>query len=103
MAAPSTFAGVPSPLRGMTSDRWAALTEAERVALRDLTGLTGQLVGLEGWRVEVTDEDGAPPRRFYVGRSIGWRPCHLEIARRNSRGGEPAARHYASVRKLYQR
>jgi hypothetical protein len=48
--------------------------------------LTPQLVGLEGKRVEVTGADGER-RRFIVGRSSGWRPCHLEIARRNSSGG----------------
>lgn len=48
--------------------------------------LTPQLVGLEGKRVEVT-APGEEPRRFYVGKSTGWLPCHLEIARRNSSGG----------------
>ena len=48
--------------------------------------LTPQLVGLEGKRVEVT-EPGEPPRRFIVGRSTGWMPCHLEIKRRDSSGG----------------
>lgn len=50
--------------------------------------LTPQLVGLEGRRVEVL-QPGAKPRRFYVGKSTGWMPCHLEIARRNSSGGFP--------------
>jgi len=48
--------------------------------------LTPQLVGLEGKRVEVTDKYGET-RRFYVGKSTGWMPCHLEIERRNSSGG----------------
>jgi len=48
--------------------------------------LTPQLVGLEGKRVEVVDCDGEK-RRFYVGRSTGWMPRHLEIAQRNSSGG----------------
>tara|TARA_R110000787_G_scaffold42334_4_gene104126 strand:+ start:4147 stop:4602 length:456 start_codon:yes stop_codon:yes gene_type:complete len=60
------------------------------------------LSSLEGWRVEVTDPDGER-RRFIVGKSTGWMPCHLEIARRNSTGG-PAA--YvpdgARVRALYR-
>lgn len=51
--------------------------------------LCPQLVGLEGKRVEVTEPDGTR-RRFIVGKSMGWMPCHLEIARRNSTGG-PAA------------
>ncbi len=48
--------------------------------------LTPQLKGLEGKRVEVVDRYG-DRRRFWVGRSTGWMPCHLEIARRNSSGG----------------
>ena len=48
--------------------------------------LTTQLIGLEGKRVEVIDRHGEH-RRFQVGKSTGWMPCHLEIARRNSTGG----------------
>lgn len=48
--------------------------------------LTPQLVGLEGRRVEVVDDAGIT-RRFIVGRSSGWMPCHIEIARRDSHGG----------------
>lgn len=48
--------------------------------------LTPQLVGLEGRRGEVVDCYGHK-RRFQVGRSTGWMPCHLEIARRTSSGG----------------
>lgn len=67
---------------------------------RDESDLTPQLVGLEGWRVEVEDYDLARPRRFYVGKSTGWRPCHLEVLTSRSRGGSPAAKHYFSVKKL---
>lgn len=48
--------------------------------------LTPQLQGLEGKRVEVYDKHGER-RRFWVGKSTGWMPCHLEISRRNSSGG----------------
>ena len=48
--------------------------------------LCPQLVGLEGKRVEVTDAYGKT-RRFYVGKSTGSIPIHLEIARKNSSGG----------------
>jgi len=48
--------------------------------------LTPQLKGLVGRRVEVIDCYGEK-RRFIVGRSCGWMPCHLEIARRDSSGG----------------
>jgi len=57
-----------------------------RTGQRCPTELTPQLIGLEGRRVEVEDKDG-DTRRFWVGKSTGWCPCHLEIARRNSTGG----------------
>jgi len=50
--------------------------------------LCPQLIGLEGRRVEVVDTCG-DKRRFYVGKSTGWVPCHLEIARVDSTGGFP--------------
>lgn len=48
--------------------------------------LTPALIGLEGRRVKVTTPDGEESR-FWVGKSSGWSPCHLEISRRNSSGG----------------
>jgi hypothetical protein len=48
--------------------------------------LTPQLIGLEGKRVEVVDCYGKK-RRFNVGKSTGWMPCHLELHNRNSSGG----------------
>lgn len=64
--------------------------------------LTPELIGLEGYRVEVRDKHGET-RRFIVGKSTGWMPCHLEIARRNSHGG-PAVTGapFKSVCKLYK-
>jgi hypothetical protein len=59
--------------------------------------LTPQLVGLEGRRVEVITTYGEA-RRFWVGRSTGWCPCHLEIVRSNSHGGSAAEAEYKSVR-----
>ena len=85
----------------MTAGRWAAMTAAERDEVRDYSGLSGQLTGLEGWRVEVVRE-GGDSARFIVGRSTGWRPAHLEVARRDSSGGPAADRRYASVRALYR-
>jgi hypothetical protein len=80
----------------MTHEIWQALSPAQRDNLRDWSGLTSQLKGYEGCRVEVVDALGVR-RRFWVGRSTGWRPCHLEIARRNSSGGTPADKSYQSV------
>jgi len=92
---------VSANLSGMTVAQWDRMTEAQRAQMRDLSGLSPQLKGLEGYRVEVTDEEGEAPRRFIVGRSTGWRPCHLEIASRRSSGGGAARGRYATVRTLY--
>jgi hypothetical protein len=90
-----------SILENMTQAKWDQLSLAEKDNLRDLSWLSPQLIGLEGWRVEVTDE-GGNKWRFIVGRSAGWRPCHLEISKRNSYGGFSACGRYAAVRKLYK-
>lgn len=66
---------------------------------RAVYDLSPQLTGLEGHRVEVIDRY-SERRRFIVGKSTGWAPCHLEIARRNSSGGPPADREYQSVTDL---
>lgn len=58
--------------------------------------LTPQLIGLEGRQVEVITTYGET-RRFWVGRSTGWCPCHLEIARSNSHDGPAAEAEYKSV------
>lgn len=86
-------------LQDMTQERWDALSRQQREAIRDLSGLSPQLKGLEGWRVEVVDMQGET-RRFIVGRSTGWRPCSLEIKTIRSHGGDPARMEYRSVRKL---
>jgi len=49
--------------------------------------LEPRLIGLEGKRVEITDKEGTK-RRFYVGKSTGFVPVHLEISKRNSTGGD---------------
>lgn len=91
-------------LEEMTQLRWNKLSHVEREAIRDYSGLTSQLKGLEGWRVEVVDRElrGGATRRFIVGMSTGWRPCHLEISRRGAHGGGAACMSYQSVRKLYK-
>lgn len=85
----------------MTQDKWNRLSQLERDEYKSDDSLTPQLVGLEGWRVEVvTTYDET--RRFIVGKSTGWVPCHLEIARRDSHGGPAASKEYKSVRTLYK-
>jgi hypothetical protein len=62
--------------------------------------LTPQLRGLEGWRVEVVDRWNQR-RRFLVGRSTGFIPCHLELSRRDSSGGcAVVGGPFVSVRRL---
>lgn len=65
-----------------------ARAEYEATGRHSEAELTPQLIGLEGKRVEVVDKHGKR-RRFIVGKTTGWIPCHLEIARRNSAGGTP--------------
>lgn len=76
--------------------------EHQQTGARGTAGLHPQLIGLEGWRVEVEDDDGNV-RRFIVGKSTGWMPCHLEISRRDSDGGPAVSSFpYKRVTKLYQ-
>lgn len=68
---------------------------AERKNARCPVELVPDLVGLEGRRVEVVDCYGER-RRFKVGKSTGWLPCHLELA--NSGGPAAMGTPYKSVR-----
>lgn len=65
---------------------WQRLTKAEKDACRDLSDLHPDLLGLEGWRVELVYVDGAKERGI-VSRSTGWRPCHILLPRIDSSGG----------------
>lgn len=85
----------------MTQEQWSAMTPAQKDAARSLDSLTPQLVGLEGWRVEVTEEWGEVSRGI-VGRSTGWVPIHILLKTRASSGGYGASRTYKAVRRLYR-
>jgi hypothetical protein len=87
-------------LQTMTQEKWNRLRPAERAELRSDAGLTKQLIGCEGWRVEVEDYMTGEKRRFIVSRSTGWIPCHIEMKTRKSMDGISADREYRSVRKL---
>jgi len=89
---------LPTRLDGMTQERWNSLSHAQREAMRDNSHLTPQLLGLEGWRVRVVDMAGEV-RKFIVGKSTGWRPCHLELQPRAA-CGDPARSIYQAVEKL---
>lgn len=69
---------------------------ARKTGQRCPADLTPQLVGLEGRRVEVVQH--GETRRFNVGKSTGWFPCHLEVHNRRARGGPAAFGPYDSVR-----
>ena len=88
-------------LEGMTQAKWNSLSHSQKDYLRSEDGLSPQLKGLEGMRVEVVTDYGET-RRFIVGRSTGWIPCHIEVSRRSASGGVGAERHYQSVRTLYK-
>ena len=62
----------------------------DATGFRSTTELTPELVGLEGKRVEIIHRwpsGEIAKERFQVGRSTGWIPCHLAIARRNCHSG----------------
>ena len=82
-------------------EAWKNISESERSAIRKLDSLSPQLVGLEGWRVEVETTYGEK-RRFIVGRSTGWVPCHIELYNRRSHDGPSAEKSYKSVKPLYR-
>jgi hypothetical protein len=63
---------------------------------KDYSDLTKQLIGLEGKRVEAITLYGEK-LRFWVGKSTGWKPIHLEVLRSNSIGGTGAHKKYQSV------
>jgi hypothetical protein len=68
---------------------------------RSKSELVKELIGLEGKRVEVIDKFDEK-RRFYVGKSTGWIPCHLEIkTKRSNGGGSVYGAPFKSVRVLY--
>jgi hypothetical protein len=85
----------------MNQHEWAALTPQQKNQVHDNSDLTPQLIGLEGYRVEVLDDYGET-RRFIVGKSTGWKPCHIELKRRNSWGGGSADKQYKTVKVLYK-
>lgn len=89
-------------LDGMTQAKWDSLLPSQRLMMQSAANLTQQLIGLEGYRVEVESIMTGEKRRFIVGRSTGWIPCHIELSKRTSRGGVSASREYKSVRALYR-
>jgi hypothetical protein len=87
--------GLPGPLANPgTPEAWQeyvdALEKAENRFLstgeRMKCGLHPKLMGKEGMRVECLFPDGKTSR-FWVGRSTGFIPCHIELKRTTSSSG----------------
>jgi hypothetical protein len=85
--APLPGKGTPDAFAVYTALMAAGAAYSAQTGRRCNVDLVPELSGLEGKRVEVEDCDGTT-RRFIVGKSSGWFPVHLEIARANSHGGE---------------
>jgi hypothetical protein len=87
----------------MDQKTWDIMTPSQKDKERDLSDLVSELIGLEGWRLEASYPDGTKAR-FYLSRSTGWRPCHIQVSRRSSFGGPqlywPTG---TTFRKLYRR
>lgn len=84
----STDLGTPWAFAAYRATMRAGADYSAATGRRCESELVPQLKGLEGKRVEVVDRHDYR-RRFYVGKSTGWRPCHLAITSRRSSGGEP--------------
>jgi len=78
---------------------WPRLSPTDKARLRDAADLSMQLIGLEGWRVEVITLDGQT-RRFNVGITDDWMPQHLELSNTRSKTGALAERKYLRVTPL---
>lgn len=86
---PPAVVGYPGSYVAYCNTLDAAYAYSQSRRLRCPIELTAALLGLEGCRVEVTYPTGEK-RRFIVGKSTGWMPCHLEIKTKRSTGGVPA-------------
>lgn len=60
----------------------------EDTGWRSKIDLIPEFIGKEGERVEVITSYGEK-LRYYIGKSTGFIPCHLEILKSNSSGGGP--------------
>jgi len=80
----------------------AAYAHHQQTGERCPVELEPRLIGLEGWRIEVTRRDGTT-QRYIVGKSTGWLPCHLAIKQRNSIMGDPVSLPKdATITRLYK-
>lgn len=92
----SMWRTLPPALRTLA---WPTLNLTDKLRLRDRSDLSPQLIGLEGWRVEVVTLDGQN-RRFSVGMTDDWQPQHLEHGNTRFRNGRIAQFKYLKVTPL---
>lgn len=64
-----------------------ALEKHQATGWRSKSELYSPFIGNEGKRVEVEYNNGEK-ERFYIGKSMGFIPCHIKIKKSNSIGGE---------------
>lgn len=76
----------------MTWEKWQSMTRAERDAARDDSALHPALRGFEGMRVKVEPAREFGRSSFIVGKTTGWKPVHLAIARINCHGSSDVIR-----------
>lgn len=70
----------------MMSQIWNATYPDQRKRVASKENLCPELIGLEGYRVEATQYGERV--RFQVGKSTGWKPCHIALHNRRSIGGD---------------
>jgi hypothetical protein len=97
LVAPSSPVGTPERYADYQRIMDVAKTNYETTRKPFRFDLTPQFIGREGWRVEVDGYEAGSRRRFIIGKSKGWIPCHLEIAKRNSSGGIAAVGPYTGI------
>lgn len=83
---PMPTRGTPQHFEVCAAEIEKGAAHAKRTGFKCDAELTPQLIGLEGKRVEITYPEGHKSR-FYVSRSGGWMPCHIEVKTRRSLGG----------------
>lgn len=89
-------------MTNMTQQIWDKMSPAQRDLARDNSNLIPQLIGCEGYRCEIKFANGST-KRFIVGKTTGWKPAHLFMARSNQHGSSILGHDFGpvlAVRKL---
>ena len=103
MYVPDAWRGTMPAYKLYTDIMEAAGEFSKRSGHRCPAELIPEFIGREGRRVEVVDKYGET-RRFVIGKSCGWMPCHLELKnKRSSSGGAVSGYPFKSLRFLKER